>query len=59
MTSFFISIILAVAAVSFAYNKITTRRGIIGKQMYQLLAVSFVIVLIISYTLLHFALGLK
>lgn len=59
MTSFFISIILAVAAVSFTYNKITTRRGIIGKQMYQLLAVSFVIVLIISYTLLHFALGLK
>ena len=59
MNSLIISIIFAVGGVFFAYTKITSRRGIIGKQMYQLLVVVFIITLAVSYSLLHFVLHLK
>ncbi len=59
MSSFFISVVLAIGAVSFVYNKLTTRRGIVGSQMIKLLVLIFIISLVVCYTILKFFLKIN
>ena len=56
MKDFYFSLIFGVAICAYVYSRFTSKRGIEGKQLMQMLTITLIISIIVAYSLLKLVL---